>query len=227
MPDDRHCETLRDSLVEVSLGIASGEDRARVLGHVENCPSCQRLLTQLTDASDDLLRLAPVHQPPPGFELRVLAGIGVGRRARRRWAGRLALGLAAVLAAAGLAAGAVLMVTRDERRLGEQLSAVLDRAQGKYIAATELRDARRRKVGVVFHYGGDPSWVFTALDRPLPAGRYRATLIKRDGGASEVGTFTLDADDRGLGSAIRIDPLQVSQLRLRHERDGTTYVADF
>jgi hypothetical protein len=227
MADDPNCETLRDALVEVSLGIASGEDRARVLGHVANCPSCQRLLARLTDASDDLLQLAPTHEPPPGFELRVLDRIGAGRRPRRRWPGRLALALAAALTAAALAAGAVLTVTRDERRLGEQLSAVLDRANGLYIAATELRDARRRKVGVVFHYGGNPSWVFTTLDRPLPAGRYRATLIKRGGGASELGTFTLGADDRGLGSAIQIDPLKVSQLRLRNERDGTTYVADF
>lgn len=227
MVDDPHCETLRDSLVEVSLGIASGEERARVLGHVANCPSCQRLLAQLTDASDDLLRLAPVHEPPPGFELRVLAGIGASRRARWRWAGRLALGLAAVLAAAGMAAAGVLLVTRDERRLGQQLSAVLDRAQGSYIAVTELRDAQRRKLGVVFHYGGNPSWVFTTLDRPLPAGRYRATLIKRGGGASELGTFALGPDDRSLGSTVQIDPLKVTQLRVRHERDGTTYVADF
>jgi hypothetical protein len=227
MVDDPNCETLRDQLVEVSLGIASGEDRARVLGHVANCPKCQRLLAQLTDTSDDLLQLAPAHEPPPGFELRVLDDIGAARRPRRRWVGRLALGLAAVLAAAGLSAGAVLMVTRDERRLGEQLSAVLDRAEGKYIAVAELRDARRRKLGVVFHYGGSPSWVFTTLDRPLPVGRYRATLIKRGGGASRLGTFRLGPDDRSLGSTLKIDPLQVTQLRLRHERDGTTYVADF
>jgi hypothetical protein len=227
MADYPHCDALRDSLVEVSLGIASGEERARVLAHVADCQSCQRLLAQLTDANDDLLRLAPVHEPPPGFELRVLSAIGATRRARRRWGGRLALTLAAVLAAAGLAAGGVLVATRDERQLGQQLSAVLDRAQGSYIAVTELRDARQRKLGVVFHYGGHPSWVFATLDRPLPAGRYRATLVKRGGAPSLLGTFALGVDDRSLGSTVQIDPLQVSQLRLRHERDGTTYVADF
>jgi hypothetical protein len=228
MADDPNCETLRDALVEVSLGIASGEDRARVLEHVASCPSCQRLLAQLTDASDDLLQLAPAHEPPPGFELRVLDGIGASRRRRRRrWVGRLALGLAAVLAAAGVAAFVVLDATRDERRLGELLSGVLARAHGKYIAVAELRDAQRRKVGVVWHYGGDPSWVFATFHRPPGAGRYRATLIRRDGGATDLGTFALGADDQGLGATIRIDPLQVSQLRLRNQRDGTTYVADF
>jgi hypothetical protein len=227
MADAPDCETLRESLVEVSLGIASGEDRARVLEHVANCSGCQRLLTRLTDGNDDLLRLAPVHEPPPGFELRVLAGIGATPRARPRWPGRLALALAAVLAAAGLAAGGVLVVTRDERRLGQRLSAVLDRADGKYIAATELRDARRGQVGVVFHYGGNPSWVFATLDRALPAGRYQATLIRRDGATSELATFALGPDDRSFGSTVQINPLEVIQLRLRHERDGTTYVADF
>jgi predicted anti-sigma-YlaC factor YlaD len=83
MADDPRCEALRDALAEVPLGIASGEDRARVLGHVAECPSCQRLLAELTAAGDDLLRLAPVHEPPPGFELRVLSAIGATRRPAR------------------------------------------------------------------------------------------------------------------------------------------------
>jgi hypothetical protein len=227
MADSPQCEILRDSLVELSLAIASGEERALVLGHVEECARCQRLLNQLTLASDDLLRLAPVHEPPPGFEVRVLAGIGATRRTHRRWRGRFALALATALAAAGLAAGGVLIATRDERLLGQQLSAVLARAQGSYIAVTELRDARRRKQGVVFHYGGNPSWVFATLDHSLPAGRYRATLVEKGGAVSELGTFSLGEDDRSLGSTVEVDLREVSQLRLRDERRGMTYVADF
>jgi hypothetical protein len=227
MADSPRCEMLRDSLVELSLAIASGEERALVLGHVEECAQCQRLLNQLTLVSDDLLRLAPVHEPPPGFEVRVLADIGATRRPRRRWRGRFALALATGLAAAGVAAGAVLVATRDERLLGQQLSAVLTRAQGSYIAVTELRDAQRRKQGVVFHYGGNPSWVFATFDQPLPAGRYRATLVKKGGAVSELGTFRLGEDDRSLGSTVQGDMREVAQLRLRDLRRGTTYVADF
>jgi hypothetical protein len=227
MADDPRCEPLRDSLAELALGIASGEARARVLAHVADCPSCQRLLSELTQTGDDLLRLAPVHEPPPGFEVRVLAAIGATRRTRWRPGGRLARALAAVLAAAGLAAGGVLAVTRDERALGQQLSAVLARAEGSYIAVTELRDGQRRKLGVVFHYGGHPSWLFATLDRPLPRGRYRATLVGRRGAATELGTFALGASDRSFGSTVTVDLRQVTQLRLMHERDGTTYIADF
>jgi hypothetical protein len=227
MADDPHCETLRDSLAEVSLGIASGEERGRVLAHVAECPRCQRLLSELTQTSDDLLRLAPVQEPPPGFEVRVLSAIGATRRARWRPGGRLALALAAVLASAALAAGGVLVVTRDERALGQQLSSVLARAHGSYIAVTELRDGQRRKQGLLFHYGGNPSWLFATLDRPLPEGRYRATLVGRDGATTELGTFALGPQDRSLGSIAAVDLRRVVQLRLRHERDGTIYVADF
>jgi hypothetical protein len=228
MGDDPRCEGVRDALVEVSLGIASGEERARVLEHVAGCPACQRLLAELTDASDGLLRLAPEQEPPPGFELRVLGATGAARRApRRRWAWRLVPVLAAALAAGAIAAGAVLLTTRDERRLGQQLAGVLARAEGSYIAVTELRDDRRRKVGVVFHYGGRPSWVMATFDRALPAGRYRATLVRRDGSAAGLGTFTLGPRDRSLGSTVAFDLLEVAQLRLRNVRDGTTYVADF
>jgi hypothetical protein len=227
MADDPRCEALRDSLVELALGIASGDERAAVVQHAGRCASCQRLLNDLALVGDDLLRLAPEHEPPPGFELRVLERIGAPQpaRRRRRRIGRFALALASVLAAAGLAAGVVLVETGDERRLGEQLAAVLERAEGKYIAVTELRDARRRNVGLVFHYGGNPSWVFVTLDRPLPAGRYRAELVTRTGAASELGTFALDGDDRSLGSATRVNLLQVAELRLHGA--GATYVAEF
>jgi Putative zinc-finger len=227
MGDDRRCEDVRDSLVELSLGIASGDERAEVLAHVADCPACRRLLAELTAASDDLLQLAPEHEPPPGFELRVLEGIGAVRRPRRRRSFRLVPVFSAALAAAAIAAGAVLAATHDERLLGRQLSAVLARAQGNYIAVTELRDAGRRELGMVFHYGGRPSWVFATLDRPLPPGRYRVSLVRKDGSTVDVRTVELGADDRSLGATVDVDMREVRGLRLENERDGTVYVADF
>jgi hypothetical protein len=227
MGDDPNCEGVRDSLVEVSLGIASGEERAQVLAHVADCPACRRLLAELAASGDDLLQLAPTHEPPPGFETRALEAIGATRPRRRRWSLRLLPAYAAALAAAAFAAGGVLVGTHDERQLGRQLSAVLARAQGSYIAVTELRDAERRKLGMVFHYGGRPSWVFATLDRPLPPGRYRMSLVRRDGSTVDVGSVALGAGDRSLGSTVDVDLTHVRGLRLENERDGTTYIADF
>ena len=114
------------------------------------------------------------------------------------------------------------MATNDERRLGAQLQAVLSRAHGQYIAVAELRDRSGRELGLVFHYGGDRSWVFVTLDRPLPPGRYVATLVARAGAPSELGTFDLGEDDLSLGATTRIDLLHVTGLRLRALRGGQT-----
>ena len=233
MPDER-CDELREPLAELALGIASGEQRARVLDHTGRCAGCQRLLGELALVGDELLLLAPEHEPPPGFEVRVLERLG--RPRKRRPSGRLALrgrrAVALAAAAAAVAAGAagaatVLLATDDERRLGSQLQAVLSRANGKYLAVTELHDGRGREVGLVFHYGGERSWIFVTLERPLPPGRYVATLVTRAGTTSELGRFELGGGDRSLGAVTRVDLLQVTHMRLREERGGPVYTARF
>jgi hypothetical protein len=234
MPDDRQCEALREAMAELALGIASGEERARVLEHTGRCPSCRRLLRDLSRLGDELLLLAPEHEPPAGFELRVLERLGrPPRRRRPAWLGlrgrRVAVlaAVAAALAAGSGATAGVLIATRDDRLLGRQLRAVLSRAHGQYLAVTELRDTAGRELGLVFHYGGEPSWIFVTLERPLPPGRYVATLETRAGTTSELGTFDLDRSDRSLGATARLDLRQVTLLRLREERGGPVYVARF
>jgi Putative zinc-finger len=230
MADDR-CETLQEAIAELALGIASGEERARVLEHTARCPSCRRLLRDLSRLGDELLLLAPEHEPPAGFEMRVLERLGrPERRARPRRRGRWVAVLAAVAAALAAGSGAavgVLTATEDERALGRQLQAVLTRANGQYLAVSDLRDPAGRERGLVFHYGGNPSWIFVTLDRPLPAGRYIATLVTRAGTASELETFELDDRDRSLGATTRVDLREVALLRLRDERGGPVYAARF
>lgn len=234
MPDDRQCEALQDAIVELALGIASGDERVRVLEHTSRCPSCRRHLRELSILGDELLLLAPEHEPPAGFELRVLERVGhPDRRRRRAWPtlrGRRAAVLAVVAAALAAGAGAaigVLTATRDERMLGRQLQAVLTRANGQYLAVSDLRDPAGRNQGLVFHYGGQIPWIFVRLDRALPAGRYVATMLTRAGTTTELGRFELREGDRGFGATARIDLRQVTHLRLRLERGGPVYIARF
>jgi Putative zinc-finger len=234
MGDDRQCDALRDAIAELALGIASGEERARVLEHTGRCPSCRRLLRDLSLLGDELLLLAPEHEPPAGFELRVLERLGRPDRRRRpawpRLRGRrvaILAALGAALAAGSGAATGVLTATRDERLLGRQMQAVLARANGKYLAVSELRDPAGREVGLVYHYGGRTSWIFVTLERPLPPGRYVATLVTRTGATSELGRFELDSGDRSLGSTARLDLRQVTHMRLREEGGGPVYMARF
>jgi hypothetical protein len=231
MPDER-CDELREPVAELALGIASGEQRARVLDHTGRCASCQRLLGEFALVGDELLQLAPEHEPPPGFEVRVIEWLGRPPRPRRRrvlgaWRGAALAAVAAALAAAAVAVAVVLEQTEDERRLGGQLQAVLSRANGKYLAVTELRNRSRREAGLVFHYGGEPSWIFVTLERPLPPGRYLATLVTRAGATRELGTFQLGDGALSFGATTRVDLLQVTQMRLRAERGGPVYTARF
>lgn len=231
MTDDRQCEALREAIAELALGIASGEERARVLEHTSRCSNCRRLLRELSLLGDELLLLAPEHEPPAGFELRVLERLGRPNRRRwprlrGRWAAVLAAIAAALAAGSGAAAG-VLTATQDERQLGNRLRAVLTRANGQYFAVSELRNPAGRQVGLVFHYGGNQAWIFVTLERPLPRGRYVATLVTRAGTTSELGTFALDGSDRSFGATTRQDLTQVTALHLREARGGPVYVASF
>ena len=231
MTDDRQCDALRDAIVEVALGIASGEERTRVLEHTSRCSNCRRLLRELSLLGDELLLLAPEHEPPAGFELRVLERLGPRDRPRRpslrsRWVAVLAAFAAALVAGSGAAAG-VLTATHDERQLGNRLRAVLKRANGQYFAVSELREPAGRQVGLVFHYGGNQAWMFVTLERPLPRGRYVAQMVTRAGTTPVLGVFALDGSDRSFGATTQQDLTQVTGLRIRNTRGGPVYTARF
>ena len=103
MTDRADCQDVRDLLPELAAGVASGEQRAGALAHLTGCPECRRELQEAATLVDELmLALAPEHEPPAGFESRVLAALPVPRpRHRRRPTRRLAVrAAAAVLAAA-------------------------------------------------------------------------------------------------------------------------------
>src|ERR1700754_3357233 len=75
MVDPTRCGEFADALAEVATGAASGPDRARVLAHLADCADCRRELDELTRVADEVLLVAPEHDPPAGFEGAVLARI--------------------------------------------------------------------------------------------------------------------------------------------------------
>src|SRR5262249_6157168 len=136
MSGSGHCDETRELVPELALGIADGEDRARVLEHAATCADCRHELEELAGLADELLVLAPAAEPPVGFERRVLESIAPvaapARRRRRRLRPVLALAAAAV-AAAAVTAGAVLVAGRDDRRLADHYRSVLAEAHGSYL----------------------------------------------------------------------------------------------
>lgn len=72
MPEPISCAEIADALAEVATGAATGPMRARVLSHVMTCESCRKELDELSRAADQVLLIAPEHEPPAGFESAVL-----------------------------------------------------------------------------------------------------------------------------------------------------------
>lgn len=224
--DPDGCTSLAESLAEVATGAASGPDRARVLDHLAECDDCRHELEQLTRVADEVLLLAPQHEPPAGFESAVLDRIAAAdkpaSRPRRRWVRNLVLAAAALVI--GLAgAGIVWTSTSDERELAANYSETLDVANGQYFSAAPIVDSGGTQVGHVFLYQGEPSWVFAVLgDAPAP-GVYDVQ-VATDTSTGTVATCHVEAETGGAGGTIDAAIYQVREVRLVAP-DGPTLVA--
>ena len=129
MKGEMSCEQVRELAPELTIGIADGQQRDAALRHAATCPDCRQLISELSSVMDDLLLLAPSHEPPPAFAARTVASISPpaavpegmrdpvpspARRARQprralaragtrlRWAAAAAVCLAAASAGGGL-----------------------------------------------------------------------------------------------------------------------------
>src|SRR5215468_3503096 len=205
------CDEARELAGELALGIADGEDRARVLDHAADCPDCRRELERLSVLADELLLLAPEREPPAGFEVRVLRAVQSRPAPRRRIWRALPVAVAA-LAAAAITAGSLLYAFRDDRRLADHYRATLSEAHGSYFSAVRLHDAAGAPGGVVFLYRGAPSWMVVTVDGPYRDSARRAELVAVGGRRVPLSRFRLG--DGTWGGAIPIDPRRLAAVHL-------------
>jgi hypothetical protein len=209
------CDDVRELAPELALGSADGADRALALRHVADCPDCRRMLEELSDLSDELLLLAPEHEPPASFESRVLARIHPPRRRERplRRHRTLLLSVSSALATAAVTAADVLGATGQDRRLAHQYESTLAVAHGAYFEAATLRDPAGDRAGVVFGYRGSPSWVFAELDAPYRSGGYSAQLVLASGRRVTLRRLVIDPSHGSAGQAIPVDLHRVDVVR--------------
>ena len=195
MNTEMSCEQLRELAPELAIGIADGQERDTALRHAATCPSCRQLVSELATVVDDLLLLAPSHEPPPGFASRAVARISRQRPGAaagppgprlqpvpegRRWLRRLAVP-ASIVAALAVGAGAVYQGTASDRHLAASYREVLGQGHGSFFAAAPLRGPTGT-VGAVFGYQGRPSWLFATVHLPNPGTQhFHVQLITRDG----------------------------------------------
>jgi hypothetical protein len=212
------CEELKGVAPEVALGTIEGEERAEALRHLATCGECRRLVDQLTTVADELLLLAPVQEPPVGFESRVVDALGLRRPPRRRGR-RLLAWLGPPIAAAAVTAVALVGVYHDDRVTAERYRTTLEQADGQYFAAEPLRDGTGAEAGVAFAYQGDPSWMLVTVDPGHRDQVASAELVTRDRRTIRLPGFELGPDG-SWGGALPVDLYRVAAIRLLGDRPG-------
>jgi hypothetical protein len=208
------CEHTQQLAAELALGIADGADRARALEHLACCAECRRAVAELSEVADELLLLAPEHEPPVGFESRALARVRPAPRPAPRRRRRVLAVLAPAAAAAALAAGIVVGATRDDRRLADQYRATLAEANGSYFEAARLQAPGGVRAGVVYGYRGRPSWIFVYVDQAHRSTTYSVELALTSGERVPLPSFRIDPARGSAGMAIPVDLHRVAAVRL-------------
>jgi hypothetical protein len=236
MTSEMGCEQVRELAPEVALGISTGEERGAALQHLTRCPACRQLVSELSSVSDDLLLLAPVKDPPPGFQSRVLDVIAPPVRPPRLRAIRLgaltrgtrwAIVAAAVVLVAALGGGSVFAVTADDRQLAKTYRAVLNQGQGSAFAAAPLEGPRGR-AGTVFGYQGQPSWMVVSVQPSIPdTGPLRVEALTREGKYLTLGSAVLGGGNRAWGGQIPVNLSDVQALRFLRADGQTAFSAAF
>ncbi len=231
MTAEMTCEEVRKLAPELALDSSGGKERGAGLRHLTGCTACRQLVSELSAVVDELLMLAPVHEPPLGFQSRVVAAVGKpsGRRTHRSLAHRtrLVAVAAAVAIAAALGAGSMFLGTADDRQLAEGYRATLSEGQGSFFAAASLRGSHRR-VGTVFGYEGHPSWVMVTLQPPLEEGRlFDVQVVTGDGKYLRLGEAVLGGDNEAWGRQIPVDLSAVHELRFVGSDGRTSFTATF
>jgi hypothetical protein len=223
MNADIGCPRVREIAPDLAIGIADGHERDAALRHTATCSDCRALVADLSSTADELLLLAPEHEPPAGFESRTVARLG--NLERRRWGARaLAIAASFVLAIA-IGAGAVWMATSGERRLAASYRDVLSVGQGSFFAAAPLRGPEGPE-GTVFGYDGRPSWLFATVDLPMTGPeRLEVTLTTRDGRRVSLGSAVLGGNDDTWGTSIPVELSAIQQLRFEDDEGRAVLVA--
>jgi len=233
MSHDLSCEQVRELAAELAIGIADGQDRDAALRHAATCPDCRNSIAELSRVVDDVLLLAPAHEPPPGFQARAVGRIAgttpwVRRIGRALGVRRLPILAAAASVVLALVLGSAMtfLATANDRRVADSYRAVLAEGNGAFFTAARVRN-QTETVGTVYGYQGTPSWLFVTVHLPPGSGsqRYQVQLTTRAGQQLPLGSAVFGGNRTTWGTGLPVDLTEVAQLRF--QADGQSYlVAD-
>ena len=212
------CAELEALAAELALGTVSGAERARALDHLAGCRACRELVEDLAGVADRMRLLAPAIEPPPGFESKVLARMGVApvrelRPVRRR---RLLVGIAAAALVVGLStAGATWLAGESERPVEVRTALAAD------------NEGRWRCRAVV--YGEKPTWLVVSLDRMDGSNNSYSVEALHAGNPTPVpvGSLTLDQGHGTLARPVDLAAGDLESVRVLDSGGRVRYVMTF
>lgn len=196
------CAELEALAAELALGTVSGAERAVALDHLAGCAACRQLVDELSRAADTMLALAPLVEPPAGFESKVLGRLSVAaaggrRRMPRR---RFLVGVASAALVAALAGVGGALVAGDRGPASPEIRTAL------------ARDDEGRWTCRVSVYGEGPTWLVVSLDRIDGSNSTFSVEAVVDGRPDPVPVGSLALRD-GHGTLAAATELPVGDLR--------------
>jgi hypothetical protein len=232
------CEEFADVAAELALGVLTGRERAEALAHLDGCDACRATVRQLTLTGEELLGLLPASEPPPGFETRVMARIGLGapEAGTSRHGHRATRGLHRVpRSPRSTPAGRIHPGRRTRQMLAAAAAAVAIagagiggwglRSASTHVAQIPLSSAafvsaNSQTTGRIFVYNGDPAWLYMSVDTSSANGTVVCQVVGQDGRVTTIGSFSLTDGYGSWGSAVprHVGPLAGARLV---SRDGT------
>lgn len=225
MSETSYCGHVQNLAPELATGVASGDERAQALAHLAQCRECRQELDTVAMLVDELVLLAPGHEPSAGFETSVLAAIKPAPRPRAQ-VHRVLLRSASLTLVAALGAGLTWWYTADDRQLAAGYRQTLAVANGHYLTAADVATQGDPEVGHVFGYQGTPSWLFVTLTAAPEPGTYDVRLVTVDGRDIEVGTCVVTHGRSSWGTAVNVPIRNIHHIEL-HKAGAPVMTARF
>ncbi|HUC15410.1 MAG TPA: hypothetical protein VMS00_13245 [Acidimicrobiales bacterium] len=213
------CAAVDDDLVELALGSLTGKQRVAALAHMESCARCSAEVDELSKAADQLLHLAPVSEPPIGFEADVFERLGLNLRPPgwRSWLvlrPKLAMAMAACALVVTFGIGAV--VGHGTGATGAT-GATGDRYAPpgpKPPIETAALYSGTHMVGRVLVYAGNPTWLFMYMDDPAWQGAIHCEVVVEQGPTVDLGNFWLSEGKGAWAASLNQPAGRLSQARI-------------
>jgi anti-sigma factor RsiW len=204
------CASIEDDLAVLAIGALTGQDRARVLGHLEGCARCTVRLEELSATADGLLDAIPEVAPPMGFAERTMAVVraDLSRSAQRTPPvqpirpgvplTRRLVACAAVVAALVVGAG-----------VGD-LVATSGSGPATAVQVAPIRSSVGTEGTVVLVSSGHKGRLVMTLDDAPASGTVTCSIVLTDGSRQDVGRFVLAS---GYGSWTAPLPVAATSVR--------------